>query len=203
MKSLGCIRKTAIHEQLLLLVVFLLVPTWGVAETTATRLAGLPKFVGLGLKGDRSGDINWMVDSGTPWTYRYGYLSGAVNSSGGWATWVSPEGEYATQFMNTSSQKGYIPVISYYTIVQSAPNASVEPPFANLANASTMKAYFQDFRLLMKKAHIFGKPVIVHVEPDLWGYIQGKTAATPQGLLWRSPVPEIPSWRDLKTMLVV
>ena len=28
----------------------------------------------------------------------------------------------------------------------------------------------------MKKAHIFGKPVIVHVEPDLWGYIQGKSS---------------------------
>ena len=48
---------------------------------------------------------------------------------------------------------------------------------SNLRNAATMAAYWKDVRLLF--ARVKGaKPVVVHVEPDLWGYLEqaGATA---------------------------
>jgi hypothetical protein len=43
---------------------------------------------------------------------------------------------------------------------------------SNLQNASTMNAYFANFRLLLDKAKAFGGKVIIHLEPDLWGYAE-------------------------------
>jgi hypothetical protein len=45
-----------------------------------------------------------------------------------------------------------------------------------------MNAYYANFTLLMQKAAAFGGQVVVHVEPDLWGYLEqrasGGTAAS-------------------------
>ncbi len=35
-----------------------------------------------------------------------------------------------------------------------------------------MRAYYAEWKLLMQKAGAYGDPVVVHVEPDLWGYMQ-------------------------------
>jgi hypothetical protein len=48
--------------------------------------------------------------------------------------------------------------------------------FTNLNNTATMKAYFEHFRLLMQKIASYGGEVIVHVEPDLWGFMQQRNA---------------------------
>src|SRR6202011_484614 len=42
----------------------------------------------------------------------------------------------------------------------------------NLADASTMNTYFANWVLLLQKIGAFGKPVLVIVEPDLWGFLQ-------------------------------
>lgn len=34
-----------------------------------------------------------------------------------------------------------------------------------------MKSYFDDFKVLLQKCKDFGKPVIIHVEPDLWAFM--------------------------------
>ncbi len=39
-----------------------------------------------------------------------------------------------------------------------------------------MKAYYADWALLMQKIGAFGKPALVIVEPDLWGYIEQAAA---------------------------
>src|SRR5207302_2577781 len=45
---------------------------------------------------------------------------------------------------------------------------------SNLRNGSTMRAYWRDYRLLLRRvgraagSHL----VVVHVEPDLWGYLE-------------------------------
>ena len=42
-----------------------------------------------------------------------------------------------------------------------------------LATPSSMNGYYSDFALLMQKiASVSTTPVIVHVEPDLWGFMQ-------------------------------
>jgi len=124
-------------------------------------------------------DLTWMTGSGVPWRYRYQYLSGGVNTGSGWETWNSPTGSFATLYMNASSANGYIPVFSYYELLQSTPSTGAnesDRDYSNLNNAVTMAAYYANFKLLMQKAGAFNNTVVVHVEPDLWGYLEKRAA---------------------------
>jgi hypothetical protein len=124
-------------------------------------------------------DLGWMTSSGVPWRYRYVYLAGGVNTSNPWQNWNSPAGAYATNYMNASGANGYIPVFTYYEMLQSMPSTGAnesDRDFSNLNNTSTMSAYYANFKLLMQLAGSFGKAVVVHVEPDLWGYLEQRAA---------------------------
>jgi hypothetical protein len=45
--------------------------------------------------------------------------------------------------------------------------------YNNLNNTATMTAYYNDLKLFFQKAGAFtGRKVVLHVEPDLWGYVQ-------------------------------
>jgi len=134
---------------------------------------GLPERFFLGLA-SHPDELDWMVRSGTPWDARYYYFTGGVNTGGSWSVWY-PDGNFASTYMESSARNGYLPVITYYQMVKSKPaigQNEAEQDYNNLNNPETMSAYFADFKLLMQKAKAFGKPVIVHVEPDLWGYMQ-------------------------------
>src|SRR6202035_4223202 len=144
------------------------------APQQARADAALPAGLNFGLGNDPSG-LGWMTSSGVPWRYRYTYLSAGVNTGNGWETWNSPPGQYAAYYMSDSAAHGYIPVFSYYELLQSNPSAGnneSDRDFSNLNNASTMNAYYANFVLLMQTAHTFGGQVIVQVEPDLWGYLE-------------------------------
>jgi hypothetical protein len=124
-------------------------------------------------------DLGWMTSSGVPWRYRYQYLSAGVNTGSGWETWNSPTGAFASLYMNASNANGYIPVFSYYELLQSNPSTGSnesDRDFSNLNNTSTMAAYYANFKLLMQLAGTYGKAVVVQVEPDLWGYLQQRAA---------------------------
>jgi hypothetical protein len=132
----------------------------------------------FGLANDPS-SLGWMTSSGVPWRYRYAYLSAGVNTGKGWETWNSPAGAYATYYMNASGPNGYIPVFSYYELLQSNPSTGTnesDRDYSNLNNATTMAAYYANFKLLMQTAGTYGKTVVVHVEPDLWGYLEQRAA---------------------------
>jgi hypothetical protein len=116
-----------------------------------------------------------MTSSGIPWKYRYQYLSAGVNTGHGWRTWNQPDGQFATYYMDDSAKNGYIPMFSYYQLLQSNPSAGPDErtrDYNNLNNPGTMNAYFDDFKTLMQKAGDFKQQVVVQVEPDLWGYLQ-------------------------------
>ncbi|TMC11830.1 MAG: fibronectin type III domain-containing protein [Chloroflexi bacterium] len=127
------------------------------------------------------GDFGWLQASGVPFRYRYTYLSGGVNTNQGWETWNTPTGQYASYYLNDSQSFGAVPVFSYYEICQSnGPNGPGDPK--NLNNTSTMAAFYANFKLLLQTAGAYGKAVVVHVEPDLWGYLEqragGQDAST-------------------------
>ncbi len=117
----------------------------------------------------------WMTLSHVPWRYRYTYLAGGLYNNP-WPSWQDPAlppGQYALDYMNNSRANGYIPVFPYYMLLQSHRAADeATDDYNNLNNSTLMHDYYANFTLLMQKAAQFGQPVIVHVEPDLWGYLQ-------------------------------
>jgi hypothetical protein len=129
-------------------------------------------------------DVTWMTSSGVPWRYRFQYLSAGVNTGKGWETWQDPAlppGQFAVDFLNssTTAPANYIPVFTYYELLQSVPStgsSESDRDFSNLNTAATMNSYYANFKLLMQKAGAYGKQVVVHVEPDFWGYMQQRAA---------------------------
>ena len=107
-----------------------------------------------------------------PFGFRYQYLSGGVNTGQGWSTW-NPGGSFASMYVRDSWSHGITPVFSYYMMLQSKPGGGDEQhaDLTNMRNATTMAAYWRDVELLFARIH-GAKTVVVHVEPDLWGYLQ-------------------------------
>ncbi len=118
--------------------------------------------------------------NGAAFTFRYQYLTGGANTGRGWETWQQPMGQFATSYMQESAQHGYIPAFVYYEIcLTNGPHPSdycgghnIDQDTANLTSASAMNAYFANWDLMLQKIGAFGKPVLVIVEPDLWGFLQ-------------------------------
>jgi hypothetical protein len=108
-----------------------------------------------------------------PFTFRYQYLSGGVNTGNGWSTW-NTGGQFVSYYIADSQAAGMTPVFTYYQLLQSAPgNTQGEPAgdFANLANTATMTSYYRDVIVFFQRAAA-KSPVVLHVEPDLWAYLQ-------------------------------
>jgi hypothetical protein len=107
-----------------------------------------------------------------PFGFRYQYLAGGVNTGQGWSTW-NPDGTFASMYVQDSWAHNVVPVLTYYLLLQSKPGGGDEmhADLANLQNAQTMAAYWDDVHLLFTRIK-GAKPVVVHVEPDLWGYLE-------------------------------
>ncbi len=143
------------------------------AHAQAPLPAGWPTRVELGM-GDSPGGAAAMKAT-APFAFRYQYLSAGVNTGYGWSTW-NPGGDFARYYIEDSIANGIIPVFTYYNIVQSLPgNGNESQVFNNLNNTSTMTAYYNDLKLFFQKAGGFpGNKVVLHVEPDLWGFMQAR-----------------------------
>jgi hypothetical protein len=118
-----------------------------------------------------------------PWRYRYQYLAGGINTANsstdpcaanaGWQTWNAPAGQFVTDYINASAAHSYIPVFTYYEIVQSNPSQGSESAeLTKISTVCTMQAYWADFTVLMQKVGAYSGPVVVHVEPDFWGFME-------------------------------
>jgi hypothetical protein len=145
-------------------------------QAVVANVSVLPKYLAFGLR-NGPGQINLIKDLKV--NYRYQYLSGGVNTSSNWKTWNTPSGDFARLYLNDSEANGFIPVFTYYQIIGSNPKPYTEPPFENLNNTGTMKSYFEDYKLLLQKCKDFGKPVIIHIEPDLFAFMQSKNGDDP------------------------
>lgn len=118
--------------------------------------------------------------NGAAFAFRYQYLTGGVNTGHGWENWNQPTGQYALSYMQESAQHGYIPTFAYYELcLSNGPNpgtscgaSNLRQNTANINNASTMYAYYANWALLMHEIATFGKPTLIIVEPDLWGFLQ-------------------------------
>jgi hypothetical protein len=137
--------------------------------TTATRMAALPGHFGIGLRSTQN-ELTWMTNSRVPWEYRYQYINP------GWESWNSPLGQFAYNYANDSVNNGYVPVFDWYLLA-----GQDSAMWNDLVSPSYMKSYYSSFALLMQKIAATGtmKPVIVHLEPDMWGFMQQKYGDDP------------------------
>jgi hypothetical protein len=149
-------------------------PAYPSATPVGTRPPGIANTFFLGVSSSPGG-TSWMKETAVPWGARYQYLAGGVNTGEGWSKWNSPDGEFARLYLNESGNNGYLPVFTYYQMLHSSPrryDESLAGYQEKFKTATTMKAYYDDFKLLMQKCGAYGKPAIVHIEPDMWAYIQ-------------------------------
>ncbi len=145
-----------------------------IAAPLALLPVGWPHHVVLGVA-DSPGDARALVAHARV-DARYQYLAGGVNTGAGWATW-NPDGTFASMYVQESVAHHVIPVLTYYQLLQSRPSLGADElhrDLSNLRNPSTMRAYWADWSLLLRRvaaasAHHL---VVIHVEPDLWGYLE-------------------------------
>ena len=139
--------------------------------------SGWPNRIELGM-GDSPGGAAAMKAT-APFAFRYQYLAGGVNTGNGWATW-NANGDFARFYIQDSMANGIIPVFTYYMLFHSLPGSGSESEtnFTNLNTTSTMTAYYNDLKLFFQKAGAFpSQRIVLHVEPDLWGYLQQRATA--------------------------
>lgn len=131
----------------------------------------------------------WMKNSGVRWDSRYRYLTkGWVNNWG----WGGYDGTFALSYFNESNAQGFVPAVQFYQIFGEAGGGEAQT-LQKLQNASTMRAYFGDFKLLMQRAKDFGKPVVVLLEADAFGFLQQQTNSNPNvsAAIASSGMPEL------------
>lgn len=140
----------------------------------ALSMAGnTPPVFSFGVGNNAIGGTSRLA--GMPVGYRYQYFTGGLGAND-WRSWNSPDGAFADLWLKESRDAGLTPVVTYYEIVHAAPYAYEDPPYRNLQVPSTMKAYFENWIFLMQRIAAFGSPVVVHLEPDLFGYFQQKSS---------------------------
>ncbi|MBL8956096.1 MAG: hypothetical protein JNK82_35310 [Myxococcaceae bacterium] len=135
--------------------------------------SGMPARLAVGLNEDTG--RTWMKSSGARWDVRYRYLTkGWVNNWG----WGPADGQFALDFMRECQTQGYLPAFSLYQF-HSEPGGGESAFLAKTQNATTMRAYFADVKLLMQKAKQYDAPVLLLVEPDGTGLLEAQSQHNP------------------------
>jgi hypothetical protein len=125
-------------------------------------------------------DAAAALRAAAPFGIRYQYLAGGVNTGAGWAGW-NPDGSFVTNYIKESTEQRMLTVFTYYMLTQSKPGEGSGPNESeavqeNVANVDTMRAYFDDLRLFLRRANAYPNArIVLHVEPDLWGFMHQRS----------------------------
>jgi len=139
--------------------------------------------LGIGVEAEPPDITGWVAETKIPFDYVYQYLSGGAGTSSDWTTWNS-NGMFPLYYAQAAAAAHLVPVFSYYQLLDSASSCGgcgeAQKDLTNLNTPKTMAAYFADFATLMERlgpgVHAgvtgFGRPAVVHVEPDLSAYVE-------------------------------
>jgi hypothetical protein len=87
-----------------------------------------------------------------------------------------------TYYAQDSADHGIRSIFDYYMLLQSQPAIGANEgakDFNNLNNEATMRAYFADLKLFFMRVAPFAPgSVVLHFEPDLWGFFSSDRPAT-------------------------
>jgi hypothetical protein len=140
------------------------------ASQLAQALRGKSNFM-VGMGSDVKNAPNaWSL--GTPLDLHYQYLVG-LETDGGWPTW-NPNGSYVDNLISDATAHGATAMITLYQMADQG-----DGNIGWINDAGAMATYWKDVRLMFQRIAASGKPVVVHLEPDFWGYVGlDNTAAT-------------------------
>src|SRR5450432_4083320 len=156
------------------------IPDTPSGPTTAAAMAkklGRPAnfMVGMGndLNNDHSQDGAYTV--GTTLDLHYAYMVG-LSTKGGWPTW-NPGGSFVNVLTDSADAKGVVPMFTMYEMASDG-----DGNLAGLSDDAFMKAYWADMKLLFQRIAVFGKPAVVHLEPDFWAYAEQNSKEDPTSM---------------------
>ena len=149
--------------------------TPGSAATLATGLRGDAHFL-VGMGNDLANDhaMDGAYTLGPTLDLHYTYLVGL--GSGAWPTW-NANGAFVNIMTDSADARGVTPM---FTLYQMAANG--DGNLSGLGDDTFMKEYWDATRLLFQRLAMFGKPAVVHVEPDFWGYAEQHAKGVPSML---------------------
>lgn len=150
----------------------------GSAAELAMKLRGKSNFlIGMGSDydagGDHSKDGAYLL--GTTLDFHYGYLVGLLGK-GGWPDW-NAGGTFVNVLTDSADAKGVTPMFTMYGMA-----AAGDGNLAGLSDDSYMKPYFDGLKLLYQRLAAFGKPAVVHFEPDFWAYAEQQSKEAPASM---------------------
>jgi hypothetical protein len=149
------------------------------AAEVATKLGRPTNFL-IGMGNDLSSDYDWNA-SGVhtlPVTLdlHYAYLVG-LQGEGGWPDW-NTDGWFPVLIAQADDSHGVVPMFSMWAMT-----AWGENNLAVLTDAGFMGPYWDGVKLLFQRLGTdFGKPAVVHIEPDFWAYAQQGSGGDPTSL---------------------
>lgn len=133
------------------------------------------------LIGNFAADDNetWMSQSGVKWDVRWVYLSGQ-HGNDWYNVWGygAADGAWMSDWLTQCDQQGFIPGIHLYNIGYGHDQGD-SGLLTEVRTASFVANYFTEFKALMQKAKAFGKPIIIVLEGDSFGMIEGLTNNDP------------------------
>lgn len=142
----------------------------GTPAPSGTIPAALPAELVIGL-GDTEVGAGWIRDAatrGAAFKVRYRYLVKGWEDN--WSPGTAKDGRFAKRYLD-ETPAGVLPAFSWYQMLGEAGNSEANE-YATLRNTTAMRSYFTAFRTLMQVAKAYGKPVLVHLEPDAYAYFQ-------------------------------
>jgi hypothetical protein len=116
-----------------------------------------------------------MRDSGVRWDTRYRYfVNGWVNNWG----WGAYDGSWGFDYLTQCDSLGFMPVVQYY-VMNGVSNYNESAFLATAQNASKMANYFGQWKILLQRVKEFGKPTLILVEADGFGFLEQQSAGNP------------------------
>lgn len=146
-------------------------PGSGPAAAVASRLGRAHTFL-LGVGNDLDGHPATAAKAyaqPVALDLHYVYLTG-LDGRGGWTEW-NPDGSFIDTVLTEDSARC---MVSMFTLYSMAEEGEDDP--AVLSDDDYMAAYWSGFDLLVERLSASEGPVIVHLEPDFWGFMQKRSA---------------------------
>jgi len=149
--------------------------TSGAAEIAAKLGRKANFLIGMGNDLDNDHDKDGAFTLGTTLDLHYAYLA-AYQNNGTWGSWRdwNPNGGFIDIITSYADKHGVVPMISLYSMA-----AAGDGVLSGLASDSFEKNYWSDVKLLFQRLGAFGKPSVVHFEPDFWAYAQQQSNGDP------------------------